>query len=698
MPAIRGLPQGGMPIADSQLRRSFLINVCFCRKCLPMYASTTSIARRLTLLTRILLSLAIGGLSFGFLFAFASAETRLSRYLLENDAAPSVRSALLHWILGSVVAFTAAGVVLLVVSRFERQALERSQQMIRRASPLALVGFFPIVTNWTVWQTSELAFHFLVALLCVTTWQCLRIRERTACLAWEQRLGQSLRLMRGAFVAAYPRLATHFPLTIVVLAAAGYSLYFSYYTVIFHQAARTGFDLAIENNLMWNLLHGSKPLFKSSPIFGPDGTHFGNHATLFAFVMLPIYALNPRPETLLAIQSCLLGFSAIPLFLFGKRIAGSHVACLVVLAYLLYPALHGANIFEFHYIPLGIFFLFSCFALLEARRYVWAAVASVLTLLVREDVSAWVAVMGAYFMLSGKRPIAGLCLAAVGVSYFAVMKFFVMPQFAVGGEESFTFIFEKLIPKDGKGFGSVLSTVIGNPAYTLSTFLVPEKLNFLLALFLPVAFIPFRNGFWKLLFLPGILFTILSTGYGATVSIHFHYAAHWIAFLFPATLLAFAEMRKRRVSMGRTVAPYFTMGIATLAMTYQFGSRLQRNTSFGGPLRFTFGFDDDALKRRDAVLAIKQQLPENAKVSCSGFLVTQLSSRADAYSLTQGLYDAEYVAFPSVAGDFIVDEKTTVTTLLRNGTFGLVAVHSPFALARRGADTSRNEEFLRSLL
>jgi hypothetical protein len=71
-----------------------------------------------------------------------------------------------------------------------------------------------------------------------------------------------------------------------------------------------------------------------------------------------------------------------------------------------------------------------------------------------------------------------------------------------------------------------------------------------------------------------------------------------------------------------------------------------------------------------------------------------VSSRPPVYALGPGAFDAEYVLFPSTRADFVGSEYENVTELLRNGSFGVVSVAPPFALAGRGAVTSRNAEVL----
>jgi uncharacterized membrane protein len=640
--------------------------------------------------------LVIGGLCLGFGVGILSVDLPLAAYVTNNVAAAVQRRALLAWMLGVTVLFLGTSVAYLALMRGSAEATLQLFRVLRRLSPLCVLGPLPLLFNWYLWKTDELTYLAFVSLVTLGLAYTLRVRSAAEPLQWERECARSVQLVYRALESAHPRLLRRLPFILILFCALSYTTYFSYYTILFHQAARTGFDMGIENNLMWNLVHGSRPLFKSSPIFGAHGTHFGNHATLFAFVMAPLYALHQDSETLLVIQSMLLGAAAIPLFLFAQRHVGPWPACVVALAYLLYPPLHGANLFEFHYIPLGIFFLFSLLYLFESRRDRIALVVVLLTLSIREDVSAWVAIAGAYFLFNGRRPTLGIILGVVGFAYFATMKFIIMPKYG-GGGESFTFIFTKLVPAGGKGFTSVLQTVFGNPGYTLKTLLDVSKLTYLGLLFLPVAFLPFYHPSWKFLFLPGFFFTLLSTEYGATVSMHFQYVAHWIAFLFPGTVLALARLQRRWGGPRRIASPLLLLTFGTILLSYQRGAVFQHNTSYGGPLYFTFGRDALGEQRRAAVRALLRDLPADAKVSASGFLVPQLSSRADAYSLPGTIDDAEYLAFPSVSADYIGNEQTTVERLLATKQFGIVAVHPPFALAKRGAPAERNGEFLEGL-
>jgi hypothetical protein len=133
-----------------------------------------------------------------------------------------------------------------------------------------------------------------------------------------------------------------------------------------------------------------------------------------------------------------------------------------------------------------------------------------------------------------------------------------------------------------------------------------------------------------------------------------------------------------------------------LPISYQFGAIFQQTNSYGGPIKYVFGVNAEGQRRHDAAERILRHLPPRAKVTGGGFTTPYVSNRPDAFNLTiSGATDAEYMFIPSEASDFIVDEKATVTRLLQSGEFGVVAIEPPFALARRGYSTSRNEELMR---
>ncbi len=658
---------------------------------------TIEFRARLSLSVRALGLLAAGGASLGFAIGIALFRTGMTRYFLENRLAADLRNRLLGFILGGAILSVTAGAAYLC-ARFDAPSVTvRLYHAARRLAPLYLVGFFAVLFRVEVWKGHDLAFLTLVAIFGLAGSAAVRAALRAGPFAWEARLLAPVRRLRAGVALALPRFYPRLPFVIVLLAVAGYVAYFGYYTYCFYYSLRSGYDLGIYDSLLWNMLHGGS-FFKTPPWAGPGRSHFGNHAEFFAYALLPFYAIRQNAGTLLIIQAAIMGSAAIPLYKLARRHIPPWPACLLALGYLMYPALHGANLFEFHFLPLGPFLLWWAWYFLEVRRDGWAALFVVFTLSCREDVSAWVAVLGAYFLFTGRRPKAGLLLAVVGTAYCFALKFIAMPY--VGGGESFTDIYKDLLPPGSKSFGAVVQTVLGNPGYTAHTLAEMSKLIFMLQILLPLAFLPFRRPIWIVLCIPGFFFTVLSTRYGPLISITFQYSAHFIAFLFPGVAIGLEWMSRRApdratAAVGRRAA-LTAMVCMALPLSYQWGAVLQQDNSYGGPIKYTFGVDAEGRRRNQAARRILRHLPSRASVTGGGFTTPFVSNRPDAFNLTiSGATDAAYMFIPSEVGDFIGNEKETVTRLLKSGEFGVVDIEPPFALAKRGHATTRNDELLR---
>jgi hypothetical protein len=236
--------------------------------------------------------------------------------------------------------------------------------------------------------------------------------------------------------------------------------YFGYYTYCFYYSLRSGYDLGIYDSLL--VEHAARGIvLQDAAVGGARAFALRQSRRIHRLRALAFLCHPPEQWDALALQSAFLGSAAIPLYKLARRHIDRWPACILALTYLLYPALHGENLFEFHFLPFGPFLLWWAWYFLEARRDRWAALFVLFTLSCREDVSSWVAVLGLYFLLTGRRPRAGLVLAVVGTLWCFALKFIAMPY--VGGGESFTDIYKDLLPKGAKSFGSVVMTVARQP-------------------------------------------------------------------------------------------------------------------------------------------------------------------------------------------------------------------------------------------
>jgi uncharacterized membrane protein len=489
------------------------------------------------------------------------------------------------------------------------------------------------------------------------------------------------------------------PTVLVLAGVAAYAIYFSIITIQAHyRLATAGYDLGIENNLVWNAAHWNKPLFKTSVIGGPNTSHMGWHQTFISYLIGIPYLIAPWPQTLLALQATLIGGAAFPLYLFARRHIGAWAACVVSFVLLWYAPLHGSNLYDFHYLPFAPFLLWFTLWLLESRRDGWAAVAVLLTLANREDMSALLLVVGAYLIMSGERPKAGLLVSGIAAVVFVVQKLIVMPHL-LGGYDAYINQYQDLVPAGDKGFGGVLKTVFGNPGFTIGNLLEHDKMVYLLEIITPLVFFPWRRPIGALCSVPGFFFTMLATRYPPLIQISFQYTAYWTTFLFMAVVANlgwFVRLEREGVKWARTSrrAWLVAMSACVLATSYQFGAVLQHNTVWGGFSPFRFGVTEADRAHHTDLYALIKKIPPTASVAASELLVAQVSSRKNAYTLRLGFYDADYVlARLPIWGD----DRNHFIEALRTRAYGVVAEQGEFVLLRRGAPPESGDALLRRI-
>ena len=647
------------------------------------------------------------GASLGLAGWFLRSRDAIASYVSANALVPTARQKIVLSM--AICALVVAGVgAALLIWRRRSDGLDLVERVSRRCAPLCLAAVVPLLFHWQLWVGGqrEMTYLILVAAFGLSLQGLLRVAFETAPVLpvrWRERIDA----LRGRAAARLNRMPW-LPLALVGVGVIGYSAYFSIITIQNHfRLGTAGYDMGIENNLVWNAAHFNAPLFKTSVIGGPTSTHIGYHQTYISYLIGLPYRLAPYPESLLALQATLIGGAALPLYAFARRHLGAWLACLVALMCIFYPPLHGSNLYDFHYLPFAPILLWSVLWLVEARRDKLATIAVILTLANREDMSALLMVVGVYLILTGERTRAGIIITIVGAVYFVGIKLILMPHF-LHGWAAYVNQYSELLPEGDKGYGGVLKTVFGNPGYTVTTLLESEKAAYLLQIMTPLVFFPWRRPIGILCTVPGFFFTLLATKYPPLTEISFQYTAYWTAFLFIAVVANLAWLKRCEVDAAQAPdaavavprarasrrAWIVAMAVATIATSYQMGLIFQQNTAWGGFSPFRVGINAVERQKHADLYSLIKQIPPTASVAASEMLVAQISSRKNAYTTRIGLFNADYLLIHLPMGG---DERNMVADALRSGAYGVQGEKGTFILFRRGAPRETADAFLRRI-
>ncbi|MFN8549101.1 MAG: DUF2079 domain-containing protein [Candidatus Eisenbacteria bacterium] len=190
----------------------------------------------------------------------------------------------------------------------------------------------------------------------------------------------------------------------------------------------TGYDLAIESQVLWNLAHGHG--FASS-IEVPN--YLGDHFVPSYALLAPLYWLWDDVRMLLAAQSLWLALGAPAVYRIARRRSGDSLLSTVLgLGYLLIPAVGFMCKFDAHWVTASLPVLLWAMAMWEEeRRWSWAALL-LFSLTIREEVGLAVGLLALLGLTRRGYRRLGLVLAVVSFSWSVLALFVWIPHFRAG--------------------------------------------------------------------------------------------------------------------------------------------------------------------------------------------------------------------------------------------------------------------------
>jgi uncharacterized membrane protein len=263
-------------------------------------------------------------------------------------------------------------------------------------------------------------------------------------------------------------------------------------------------------------------------------------------------------------------------------------------------------------------------------------------LLCREDVALLMLFVALYAILSRRAHMAriGWITAAASMVYFVIVKAYFMTSsgiFMTGKDAySFAYYYEALIPNK-TGIGGLLLSLITNPLFAIKTALEEAKIQFLVLLFLPLAFLPFFVKQGRVMLLYGLAFCLLASR-GPVFSISFQYSSVLFPIAFALTPMAIAGFADGRL------APFLALDgkrlsrallgavlVASVLTSWKFGGILDNASFKGGFGRVARGLSYEHRQTYAWVREHVEKIPRGVSVSTTNKMGPHVSNRKEVY-------------------------------------------------------------------
>jgi uncharacterized membrane protein len=439
-------------------------------------------------------------------------------------------------------------------------------------------------------------------------------------------------------IADIRRQAIRFEPHMVAGVALAYFVLYSILSVLRHTTYHSfGPDLGIFDQVFWNTTQGR--FFESTMSLAQPQPHsyFADHFSPVYLVLLPVYVLLPRPETLLVIQTLFLALGVVPLYLLARlKLQPGFRRLIWTLVYFLFLPVAFINLYDFHELALSVLPLGFAIYFLEKGQRGLFLLSLLSTFLIKEELPLVGVGFGAYILLAKRDWALGLGVLAGSAAIFVAVVRVIIPAFGGGSYAYFsqriTFRYAEL----GSTPQEIISTAFAHPSRLAHILLQGQKLKFLVGIFGPVLGLTAFSRFAAILVLPTLGILLLSN-YAPQYAFTSHYSAPLIALVIGTSILGLAHLR-----------PSFQPPVAAAVLA----SSLAFSVLFGD-LPFSHHFDPRQFQpeaRYASFAANLNRIPPDASVAAENNLTPHLSHRRFIYNLEyEGPQKADYLALDYAA-------------------------------------------------
>lgn len=401
------------------------------------------------------------------------------------------------------------------------------------------------------------------------------------------------------------------------------------------------FDLGNMDQTVWNTANG-----RFFQLTNPDGTdvvsRLAFHADFILVLLAPFYWIWSDPRMLLLIQTVVLALGAVFVYLLAKNmLQKKSLAFTFAVVYLINPAVHYTNLYDFHAVTFATTFLLGAWYFLQKRNYVFFSLFAILAALTKEQIWLIVALLGLFLVISGVREwkkstripwrklLLGTMLCVGSIVFFEYLITIAIPQ-ALGNQHFALSYYSDF----GDSPTAILKTLVFSPDKIVATVFQPERIEYLKQLFMPLGYLSFLAPLVLLFTAPDLGISLLSSN-ANLYQIYYQYTAAITPFLFIAALYG--------VRLVRRVLPFLSPKVLIVYLLY---TSIMAAYSYG-PLPIaqnpSLAMFTRQLPYRQEIQETLNSIPQEYTVAASNNLGAHLSHREYIYTLPIGIYQADVV-------------------------------------------------------
>jgi len=480
------------------------------------------------------------GASIGIGIGVVILGDKATQFAATNAMSMPKRQVLLKCLFGCMLALPALFGTIVVLRVNDPNRLRSLERVARGLAPLTGFGLLPLLFQSEMWKGKTELFLGATLICTLVVYGSLRAFVLPTASESVRRLSDVTRASTPAFIVRY------LPWVVLVLVCS----FAVSHTMRVELPKHVPQVLPVAPTTM---LGAIRQLASASVLAVPFVTQgfLRSHAEFSRFVTLTLVV-----------------FGSLPLFAWARIHLGTVASLVVAGCYLTFPHLLAPG--QHAVLPMGaaaLFFFTAAYAF-EKRRTTFAILASILALLVHEQVAFWLVCFGVY--LSYRRPsfLSARLLVVVPLAYFSWVAFSLLPGLRI---ETYGAALHSLWSGREPGLSTLLVTLVTNPAHALRRLSGEREAIFWLQMLVPFALLPLRSKTWLLWLSPFVLFGVVAQGHFPRDNLTHPTVAHFIVMGFAAAITTLSEIRRGKEGRSRFAAALIAWCFALAPTVYQLG-------------------------------------------------------------------------------------------------------------------------------